>query len=422
MASCKVSSVSINPPKIHRCMSRYDSIVMLTQAYLQLYDTYRSHRQCIQHDPDQWYLVIRNRDTETVPTEGLAMYFYQDFEDDEQGPDFDYQYNCWSMLREADGRWDYASSNIFLLLPLDHRSCVDSSPLEDQFQLYFLCNNSKCADTLQDEPQCLHLLNHPGYRLKRPQEFLRLYGGHVLRMLRLVRFGYKDARYKVPPLDTSHILWGCDPAIVGNHITEHTIRSLISKSLIFLQELDPPAKPLALGLNCSQITDIKTYLVAEKGDNTEGKPHRYIGIDQTVSWRCRAHAHQLLDQESLNGLKVFAHSHGGHADLQKATLKVDLSSTTEADRFLALLTASKTELDVTVQLKWKLKRAYLVYFCLTIAKTRTSVLKIEFATQDFHHMDYVLQNQPFFQYCTELRYWACCSCQLSTTTRTVHIH
>ncbi|KAF9385436.1 hypothetical protein CPC16_007978, partial [Podila verticillata] len=148
----------------------------------------------------------------------------------------------------------------FLVLPADLSSWEDSDPTTHQFRLYFLCDTLS-NDTNQsglpqhwrywnlfnhpeynfDRPQHWHLSNHPGYSLDRPQKFFQVFGGLTLTMLKMVRQGASMEESIIPPLDTFEILWNVDSKIIGNRITKDTIRSLIDKSISYLQAL-PVAK------------------------------------------------------------------------------------------------------------------------------------------------------------------------------------
>lgn len=324
-----------------------------------------------------------------------------------------YRDNWWTILRAGYCRWNYATSNLFIVLPSDLDSLDGSSPSTAQFRLYFLCNNSMQGSSQQDQTKGLHLTNHPGYNLKRPEEFLQVYGGYVMQMLLMVKNGYIDARYVVPPLGSPRSSWRripkdvrdklrqdiitffIDPEMAINQLRQDAIDYLVDESIKYLQLLYPPKHPMMLNLTHGQITEIETFLTVEDASNVGGDLNRYIDFNQTVSWKCQLHAHQFLNQESLDSLTDFVRDHGGYVDVPKATLGVKLESAIEADQFLALLAGSKYTFDISISLAWKIPRVYLEELCMSIAKTRTVLLEIDGVTQDMHPQDH-------FQYKTNL--------------------
>jgi len=132
---------------------------------------------------------------------------------DQKVPRMDYENICWNMLPRGDNGWNVAASKLFIILLSDLDSWIDSDPTTHQFRFYYLCDLCMYDDAqkhVPQHPQHAHLSNHQGYDLNRPLEFIEAYGDYVLRVLDMVKRGYSDDRYEVPPLETFKILWGCD--------------------------------------------------------------------------------------------------------------------------------------------------------------------------------------------------------------------
>ncbi|KAG0009582.1 hypothetical protein BGZ81_003308, partial [Podila clonocystis] len=99
---------------------------------------------------------------------------------------------------------------------------------------------------------------------------------------------------------------------------------------------------------------------------------------------CQAHAHQCLDQDSLEELKEFIHSCEGAIDMQHTTLRVELRSTDEADQFCALLTACKHVFDISIKLSWKAPWHYLEGLFMSLFSTGVATMEIDGITVDVH--------------------------------------
>lgn len=238
------------------------------------------------------------------------------------------------------------------------------------------------SSALEDVPQHVHLSNHPGHNLKRPQEFFQIYGDYVLRVLQMIKRGYTSNEYDVPSLDNFKILWNCDPNLIGSHVSKDNIRSLVAKAIAYLQELSPPKWTSVLGLSRSQSAIINAYLDVQDGDSEESNLYRYIDSDQIVFWKCQAHAHQYLNLDSLERLQEFSCGHGGYVDMQKAWLSVKLRSSIEADQFCFLLKATKHTFDISINLSWEVTRSCVWELCMDIADTGTVVLELDGITPD----------------------------------------
>lgn len=305
---------------------------------------------------------------------------------DVQGSEWDYRNTCRGILYLGN-RWDYATSALFIVLPTDLGSWDDKDPSTHHFRLYFLCDVWFRAG-LKGLPQHAHLSNHPGYDLNRPHEFLQTYGNYVLRVLDMMKRGYSDRNYSIPALEPKSLLWGCDPKVLGM-VSEDNIVLLVDKAIASLQNLSPPRMLSKLELTRVQSAKIKEYLVVQNGGDTGGDLHRYIRSSQFLSWRCRTHAQQYLEHGSFESLQEFVHNHGGHIDIQKATLRVELESATAAEQFRIVLSDTLHRFDLSVKLNWKATRSDIEELCSNFAKTKAFILEIDGITLDAHPQDHV---------------------------------
>ncbi|KAF9329472.1 hypothetical protein BG006_007458 [Podila minutissima] len=173
---------------------------------------------------------------------------------------WEYRNTCRNMLHGKICRWEYATSSLFIVLPSGLRGWDDSDSKTHHFRLYFLCDIRKTESAPKDSPQHVHLSNHPGYTLDQPLEFLQTYGDYVLRMLRMIKHGYSDDTYEIPPLKTLKIFWNCDPYVFSKYLTQRTIQSLVDKALLYLIQLAPPKSIMEPGLTRHQSAAIRAYL------------------------------------------------------------------------------------------------------------------------------------------------------------------
>ncbi|KAG0340932.1 hypothetical protein BG000_010736 [Podila horticola] len=312
-------------------------------------------------------------------------------------PQWDLHNICYHMLSDYtdETRWDFATSRLFIVLPSDLDAWNNADRSTHKFRLYFLCDSSN-RDSWNHEgaradlPQHAHLSNHPGYNLSRPQQFFRVYGDYIMRVLRLVKHGYPRGNHGLPALDSFKVLWGCDPDIVGDRLTKDTLGFLVDKALAYLQELSPPKWEKRFLLTHSLSAAIKTHLNAPEGDQGESNLQRYIANNQRVYWMCPDHTHQFFDEQYLAELKTFVHHRGGHVDTQQAMLKVALISVVDAERFRSLLQLAKCTLNISLRLgEWHgMTRTHLQALCQDISATGAVILEIDGITTAIHPPDH----------------------------------
>ncbi|KAF9382809.1 hypothetical protein CPC16_009192 [Podila verticillata] len=224
--------------------------------------------------------------------------------------------------------------------------------------------------------------------LKQPEEFFQKYGDYILRVLQMVKHGHTDDHYNIPPLNTLKILWNCDSNIIGSRLIMD-IEPLVDRAISYFQELSLPKWKEKIGLTRDQSDAIKTYLDVQDGDSfAESNLYRCITKEQRIYWKCKAHAHQYLNGQSLEHLREFVHCHGGHVDMQQARIRVELGSMSEADQFRTHLAEVKHAFDISIKLSWMATRSVVKKLCLDIAKSGTGILELDGITLDIHPQGY----------------------------------
>lgn len=314
----------------------------------------------------------------------------------QRSEEWDYQNVCGDMLKMVYNGSEYPTSRVFIVLPTDLNSWNDSDPSTHQFRLHFLCDNQQGRPLTTDTgmSQHIHFSDHPGYNIKRPQQFFQIYGDYILRILAMIQQGYSTKHYEVPPLNTFQILRGPDANICGGQISEDTIELLVKKAITYLQALSPP-NWLDLRMTRSQSTSIKEFLEVPDGHNAEGNLHRFIDEYLLVFWMCEAHKLQYIGLQPLERLREFTDENNGLVDMQKATLMVELRSIAETIQFCTLLTESRDMASITIKLRWKSTRLELETLYRGLRKTRTLELELDGVSVDMHPQSH-FQNRTSF--------------------------
>lgn len=140
---------------------------------------------------------------------------------------------------------------LFIALPQDLDSLVDSDPTSDDFRL--ACSVSQEEGSSFNQPRHKHISNHQGYSIARPQEFFQKFGAYTLRIPKMVQNGFNPVQnpsssmrinvthrlHEMPSLDMANILWNCEPETTGGQLFKNTIGPLVNKAIAYLQEQLP---------------------------------------------------------------------------------------------------------------------------------------------------------------------------------------
>ncbi|KAF9194094.1 hypothetical protein BGZ51_001073 [Haplosporangium sp. Z 767] len=101
---------------------------------------------------------------------------------------------------------EYSLSRLFIVLPkVDYQGINPVSILDSftntKFRLFFLCEcGSHTHPAGQFKMNHIHIAKYEEYEITRPTEFFSKYGSHVLRLLRVIRYGVSVAGMVVPSL------------------------------------------------------------------------------------------------------------------------------------------------------------------------------------------------------------------------------
>ncbi|KAG0346063.1 hypothetical protein BG004_002523 [Podila humilis] len=330
---------------------------------------------------------------------------------DEHAKQLDFENAARDMLHGLDRRWDFATSLFFIILPTHlGNAWRDDDPSTHRFRIHFLCD-MKVTDARRDSseiPLHVHMSNHPGYNIHQQDEFLQEHGDYVLRVLKLVKFGYyggdgdeynsnNEDKYEIPLLETREILWGCEDSVTGNCFTSSTIRPLVDKAISYLEKLSPPKQVLYPGLTDAKSTSVKSFLDIPDGDNGAGGLNRVSSRYLGTFWKCSPHIHQTIPENSLDQLKNFVRDYGGgHVSVQKAHISLELRSEEMTDKFRSLLVKVKHPFDVSIRLQWAASESCLWRLCRDIGTSQTLALFIDGVTLDIQPQDPVQQMRNLF--------------------------
>lgn len=140
---------------------------------------------------------------------------------------------CQGVMEISSHYLHFPASHLFLLLPEDLELWNDMDPGTHSFRLYFMCD-TRSSSISGIQPRHIHISEHEGYILDRPQEFLQLYGQYALTLLEMVKQGFSHSVYSVPSLDSFEILRLCRNASACHSLTQDNIVPLVDKAIDYI--------------------------------------------------------------------------------------------------------------------------------------------------------------------------------------------
>ncbi|KAF9436579.1 hypothetical protein BGZ76_003531 [Entomortierella beljakovae] len=256
---------------------------------------------------------------------------------------------------------EYTLPRLFIVLPeVAYRGLnparILSSYANTKFRLYFLC---ECGNhTSPTGPQRLnhiHIARHEGYEINRPTEFFSKYGPHMLRLLRMLKFGMNLASGAIPALCTINAM---DlPEAVSRDI-ELKVTACMQYLADFQKSLDNNAPQgefdgessldEIVPIEGADLRRLESFLEKKDQERAFGNLFRTVDDHGHVKWICLDHYrstyHLRQDHEFENEISV----NQGDYDKRLGIVTVVLQTSEAIDTFLTAMTRAGAfnELDV----------------------------------------------------------------------------
>ncbi|KAG0220817.1 hypothetical protein B0O80DRAFT_490807 [Mortierella sp. GBAus27b] len=236
-----------------------------------------------------------------------------------------------------------------------------SKPLPHHFRLYFLC---ECGDhTMQGKssPHEVHLVEHDGYDIDRPNEFFELYGPYILEVMLMFKTGIAADGVVVPPLAGLKIDEGLDRTERLQECMRH-IGPLVDDSIAFLQGLKHNNNGTTRTADGSmgslkipegaEFSRLESYLRRKNESSVLGGLHRIVTPMGHVKWVCSTHRLSDHHEPARAKLLELVTMNHGNLDDKLGEIKVMLHSSQCAKEFYQALTAVQGIQKLYVDLSW----------------------------------------------------------------------
>ncbi|KAG0368302.1 hypothetical protein BGX24_002878 [Mortierella sp. AD032] len=268
---------------------------------------------------------------------------------------------------------EYPTPRLFIILPKDTSGCNPASLLNNQFQLYFLCECGEHTKALSGDnannSHHIHIAKHKGYDLQRPTEFFQKYGRYMLTLLEMIKYGVTFAGFASPTV-----------AAVG----APAAMDMFQKSLDSISHEHDAAKDTSTdsfagreALEGADIRHLEVFIKNKDQDRALGNLYRTISEEGHVKWVCIDHyrvAYKKQDQQAfLTAVELI----GGQYDQNFGRVTVRLGSKILAAGFFEALVKARGVDELIVAFDWGGTTSDLETFGDTLKSTAISILRLD---------------------------------------------
>ncbi|KAG0196550.1 hypothetical protein BGX28_009996, partial [Mortierella sp. GBA30] len=286
---------------------------------------------------------------------------------------------------------EYTIPRLFIILP-KHSSAWDPvSVLNNQFRLYFLCECGVHTQVLRgdsiDTPHHIHIAKHEGYDLQRPKEFFQKYGGYMLTLLEMIKYGVAIVGYVVPALSAVSASGAID---TFKNSLDTISPSAINQSIEYLQALssmdlkgqvmtkDNQRDSLA-GQDTVEGADLRhleAFLKSKDQHRTLGNLYRTITQEGHVKWVCINHYRLAYREKDQQAFATAVELNGGRYDPRLGKVWINLGSKIRAAEFYDALVEGKRIDELDIMLDWECTTNDLEALGNTLKIAAVSILRL----------------------------------------------
>ncbi|KAF9113923.1 hypothetical protein BGX27_000522 [Mortierella sp. AM989] len=355
---------------------------------------------------------------------------------------------------------EYPIPRLFIVLPREtQRRDMIVSPFSSRFKLYFLC---ECGDHTKQQPppqyqqqhqrfarsaasqdhhslsswgsgsttsvdssisshdgsgsrmmtHHIHLAKHEGYELDRPNEFFQKYGGHILTLLQMLKYGVMIAGIVLPPLAHLKLAEGIEKAQNGLDFPESGLEPKVDYAIQYLQDItsnpgssadSSPARGMVgteaidqrlyqgrakyqsqesthelEALEGADLRLLSTFLKIKDEGKVLGNLYRTVTNEGHVKWVCLDHYRENYRDSAVKQFQDAIAINNGTFERNTGKVSVRLSSSIIAKQFYESLEGAKFIQELSLILDWETTLDDLRSLQDTIRKSNVTILKLDF--------------------------------------------
>ncbi|KAI9232744.1 MAG: hypothetical protein BYD32DRAFT_465968 [Podila humilis] len=125
-------------------------------------------------------------------------------------------------------------------------------------------------------------------------------------------------------------------------------------------------------------------LVVPEGGNSLGGLCRTTTLADQQHWTCQQHGNQGLPSGTLEALVSFVQGLGGHVDIRRASLSMDLRSMLQAEQLCSLIKNTEKRVDASITLGWDASRWGLDDLLRDLADAKVQNVTLDGVTHSMH--------------------------------------
>ena len=316
------------------------------------------------------------------------------------------QNNIKALMAQTYELHEYPIPRLFIVIPDYKFSWNPLDFLSNRFRLYFLCECGEHTKVTDSKiPHHIHLANHVGYDIDRPNEFFQQYGAYVVTILRMLKFGISAAGIAVPALAQLIRVDGLDQATVSPKSLTKTIESGMDQVINHIDktsagcdgELVNFAEQMENNeaLEGADLRQLESFLNNKDWNRVLGNLFRIVTTEGHVKWVCIDHFRENYHAKAARSFCNTVDSLQGSFHENIGRVEVELRSKVEAEQFYTALESANSVYELKVVFEWDTTQSDLKKLRSALATTNVGVLEFYLKQQDGSTKDNLNRNHRY---------------------------
>lgn len=288
------------------------------------------------------------------------------------------QYRIQAMMTKTYELFENTVPRLFIILRVGDTKLDRMNSSNNGFRLYFICECGKHTEGLVPATPTprpkhhIHISQHRGYDLVRPNAFLAKFGPYVLTVMEMVRYGITAEEFVVPPMANFKVLEGID-TLEEHDLDSTNFLSALDDTMDFIRgHLGRNLKPMNVDpmdmmhqavLENYELHQLGSFLVHDGNPRPCGDLYRIVTAEGFVKWVCTDHFRYCDRALTLEYLQAVIDPTTGILGEKEGSATVTCPSSQSAREFYDVLQYAGCVYDLEMNIRWEATKADVKDLC-----------------------------------------------------------
>ncbi|KAF9927647.1 hypothetical protein BGZ65_006688, partial [Modicella reniformis] len=278
---------------------------------------------------------------------------------------------------------------LFIILRVGTQKLDRVNSANNKFRFYFLCECGKHTEEstplASSSKHQIHMAQHKGYDITRPNTFLAKYGPYVLTIMEMLRYGITADEFVVPSMAHLDILDEGD-SLSSHDIERSSFQSNLDDTMDYIRgqlESTPNARNISSTdimkqsvLEDYELRRMETFLEQDENPRPFGDMYKIVTPEGFVKWVCGVHFRGCHRAKELDYLRRVIDHSIGKLNEQDGSATITCRSASSALEFYTVLERTRGVYALEMNFGWDASKTDVRMLCDAVMASNVSILSL----------------------------------------------